>query len=262
MDNSVIRIEVLRIIQNYNENIRDYNNNMRDLIGIYNTILEDRINDTTQNRIQPHRWLNINREDTINNNIWSDYLVQFRSRQPPIQRPINNTDLQDVMVRPTSEQVILATEIITWSADISQNSCPITLENFTEGQSICRIRFCEHMFQTVGLMRWFESHVRCPVCRYDIREFIRLNQESEESEESEELDSYTYNDNILDSSLNLINNYSTSSESPPINLSNMLRNLISTELNRSVPIVNNSVNDFFYSLNIPIEMDISYSNLS
>ena len=122
------------------------------------------------------------------------------------------------------------------------------------------------MFQTVGLMRWFETHVRCPVCRYDIREFNRLNEESEEleeSEESEELDSYTYNDNnILDSSLNLINNYSSSSESPPINLSNMLRNLISTELNRSVPIVNNSVNDFFYSLNIPIEMDISYSNLS
>jgi hypothetical protein len=92
-------------------------------------------------------------------------------------------------------------------------------------------------------MRWFESHVRCPVCRYDIREFNRYNEESE------------YNDNITDGSSNIINESTT-------NLSNILRNLISTELNRTVPIVNNSMNDLFYSLNIPFEMDISYSNLS
>jgi len=244
MDNSVIRIEILRVIQNYNENIRDYNNNMRDLISIYSTMIQERVsnNSTTQNQNNvTTRLLNPNRIIPINNNIWSDYLLQFRS-QPPIQ--LSNTDLEDVIVRPTSEEIILATEIITWSEDISQNSCPITLENFTEGQSICRIRTCEHLFQTVGLMRWFETHTRCPVCRYDIREFNQSN------DESEELDSY--NDNIVDSSSN---QYSS-------NLSNILRNLITTELNRSVPLVNNSVNDLFYSFNIPIEMDISYSNLS
>jgi len=238
MDNSVIRVEVLRMIQNYNENIRDYNNNMREMLRIYNTMIQSRpMNNDSINFWNPSGLF------VPTNNIWSDYPVQFRSTQPPIQRPINNTDLEDIVVRPTSEQIILATEIINWSADISQNSCPITLEHFTEGQSICRIRTCEHIFQTAGLMRWFESHVRCPVCRYDIREFNRYNEESE------------YNDNITDGSSNIINESTT-------NLSNILRNLISTELNRTVPIVNNSMNDLFYSLNIPFEMDISYSNLS
>jgi len=254
MDNSVIRVEILRVIQNYNENIRDYNNNMKDMIAIYNTMIQET---SVMNRNQSNRSLHPMNIVPINNNIWSDYLLQFRSTQPPIQRPINNTHLEDIVVRPTSEQIILATEIITWTDDISQNSCPITLEHFTEGQSICKIRFCQHMFQTVGLMRWFDRHVGCPVCRYDIREFNRYT----ESEESEELDSYSYNDTILDSSLNLINEHSNSNTSSRINLSNILRNLISSELNRSVPLVNNSMNDLFYSFNIPIEMDISYSNL-
>jgi len=255
------------MIENYNENIRQYNNNMRDLITVYSSTIQD--SRETNHSIWNHsnRANQTNQPIIINTpinsesrptNRWSDYLFQFRSANP-IQ--LNNTDFENVIIRPTSQQIILATEIIIWSEDFSQNSCPITLEQFTEGQTICRIRTCGHAFQTIGLMRWFERNVRCPVCRYDIREFNSMNEleEVEELEESSELENIIDSiDNYSNEDLRIQNQPSTTSTT---NLSNMLRNLISNELNRNVPTVNNTVNDILYSLNIPIEMDISYSNI-
>jgi len=78
---------------------------------------------------------------------------------------------QDVVVRPTEEQIDRALRMINYSVNsenISTN-CPITLENFEEGQPICQIINCGHCFSEAAIKNWFRSHVRCPVCRYDIR---------------------------------------------------------------------------------------------
>ena len=48
-------------------------------------------------------------------------------------------------------------------------SCPITLETFNDNDTVTQIMGCGHIFDPSGINIWFQSNVRCPVCRYDIR---------------------------------------------------------------------------------------------
>ena len=50
-------------------------------------------------------------------------------------------------------------------------SCPIAREVFLPEQEVSQIIHCGHIFENEQLQRWFQSNVRCPVCRYDIREY-------------------------------------------------------------------------------------------
>ena len=79
----------------------------------------------------------------------------------------------DVVVRPTQNQIDNATERITYSIEDNHTSisCPITLEEFQEGDALCRIKHCAHLFREQSINDWFRSNVRCPVCRYDIRTY-------------------------------------------------------------------------------------------
>jgi hypothetical protein len=79
-----------------------------------------------------------------------------------------------VTVRPTQEQIDTATETLMYR-DLSgntQTTCPIDMSEFTEDDDIMRIRHCGHIFREENLTRWFETNVACPVCRYDIRNYI------------------------------------------------------------------------------------------
>ena len=51
------------------------------------------------------------------------------------------------------------------------NSCPITLEPFQENEAVTMIKYCGHLFKTDEINQWFETNVRCPVCRYDLRNY-------------------------------------------------------------------------------------------
>ena len=84
----------------------------------------------------------------------------------------NPSNLQDVIVRPTANQLNAALETMTYAQSARSHSrCPITLEDFVEGEQVTRIRPCGHVFQTQSIRNWFSNRVRCPVCRYDIREY-------------------------------------------------------------------------------------------
>ena len=81
-------------------------------------------------------------------------------------------DMTPVPVFPSTRQVVNATEILRFG-DIDEplnESCPITMENFTENESVCRIKHCKHIFKERALYNWFVEHVGCPVCRFDIRD--------------------------------------------------------------------------------------------
>lgn len=62
-------------------------------------------------------------------------------------------------------------ELLIFDSSNSELSptCPISMANFTEGQTIHRIRGCGHIFTPYHLHRWFQNHTTCPVCRYDVR---------------------------------------------------------------------------------------------
>ena len=94
--------------------------------------------------------------------------------------------MNDVVVRPTNEQITVATEILPFVSSETHNntSCPITLEEFIDGESVQRIRNCGHIFREGAIADWFSRNVRCPICRYDIRTYV----EPEIGEQIQEID--------------------------------------------------------------------------
>lgn len=82
------------------------------------------------------------------------------------------TFLDPVNVTPTSEQIENATETILFGTfDTNQVSCPIDLGLFVTNEQVIRIKHCGHIFRHNNLISWFNSSCRCPICRYDIREY-------------------------------------------------------------------------------------------
>lgn len=119
------------------------------------TLNEDRHN-STRNRILTEDRTNIFQIDALSELITNQL-----------------ANLQDVPVYPTNEQIEIATE--DYIFDVNNNNtnerCPITMDTFEEGDELCRIKPCGHLFKKDALLTWFQTNVRCPVCRYDIREY-------------------------------------------------------------------------------------------
>ena len=81
--------------------------------------------------------------------------------------------LQPVEIYPTQSQIESATRRVRY-CDISRpinTQCPISMDEFNDNDMVTVIRHCGHTFHTEHLMSWFRSNCRCPVCRYDIREY-------------------------------------------------------------------------------------------
>lgn len=72
--------------------------------------------------------------------------------------------------RLTISQVYEATTEMTYHR--SENTvtvCPISLDEFQEGDHIVKIRYCGHIFMPIALYSWLNINSHCPVCRYDLR---------------------------------------------------------------------------------------------
>ena len=82
--------------------------------------------------------------------------------------------LQPIAIFPTQSQIETATRRVLYRDIISplNVSCPILQQNFENDSIVSVIRHCGHIFNTDELNVWFETSCRCPVCRYDIREYI------------------------------------------------------------------------------------------
>ena len=100
-----------------------------------------------------------------------------RNRVNPLEEFDLNMELfgnflnSTVVVRPTQEQIRAASTVRIFS-DIPNplnTTCPICREYFTPDEEVTQL-FCGHIFSTSDINRWFESHVRCPMCSVDIRE--------------------------------------------------------------------------------------------
>jgi hypothetical protein len=80
---------------------------------------------------------------------------------------------QPIDVFPTPTQIETATRTVRYCDIVSpiNRSCPISLENFDDNDIVTVIRFCGHIFNRDELNTWFRSNCRCPVCRYDIRNY-------------------------------------------------------------------------------------------
>lgn len=84
----------------------------------------------------------------------------------------------NIIIRPTDEQIQQACRHIRYG-DIENplsECCPISLEPFDEDDNVRQILHCSHIFNNNQLQEWFQTNVRCPVCRYDIRNYNCVEQ--------------------------------------------------------------------------------------
>jgi hypothetical protein len=73
----------------------------------------------------------------------------------------------------TQTQIEAATRIVRYSDILNPNNttCPISLTSFNDSDYVTIIRHCGHIFNTTEFNTWFRSNCRCPICRYDIRNY-------------------------------------------------------------------------------------------
>jgi len=175
--------------QNSDRNVYyDYNNPINpEIYNEFNTFnnLYNRRNplgnfDISYNNI----YRNYNSNNTVNNIPQNNDLSNFLSNF------LNST----VVVRPTNDQIQNASRIVRYG-DIDNplsQSCPISLDEFNDDDQIRQLLPCGHLFHQNQFQEWFENNVRCPVCRYDIRNYRPLSRRntptnigSEQSNESQ-----------------------------------------------------------------------------
>lgn len=198
------------VVYDYNENMRyhssmmeTYQQNVSTSLGLLNTIIQH-INYSDRNwsedRIPSHM------DQTYQNTNWRYRSREFQ-REHEEQRntqlsetditsliylflsPLNNnTNLQanSAPVPLTEQQITDATETVPYQSSMTERRCPISLEDFVENEEICRICGCGHIFKKSPLLRWFQTQTRCPVCRFNLRDFVHnVNQNSPNSTGSE-----------------------------------------------------------------------------
>jgi len=168
-------------------------------------------------------------------------------------------EMTPVLVRPTDRQIRESTQLVRFGniIDPQNSNCPISLERFNAQQLVTRIIFCGHIFSTNELQMWFETNVRCPLCRFDIREhrnqvsrnnLSNVNEE-ENSSISSEINSQSYpeppppsqeettNENIEDNDEEIYNNLSRNVDnllSVSDEIANNLTTNITNELTRTL----------------------------
>ena len=201
------------LIYSYNQVMRGYNDNIYTMANILRDCVEapleqNRMRNRSRNAPLPRRlrtppsapiYTNtttnaLPNQPNFTNIPFFTYLF-YPDRMPPFS---------DVVVRPTEEEINNATEIVTYSSNDNHvnTSCPITLDEFQEGDVLCKIKNCSHLFRETSIHDWFQTNVRCPVCRYDIR--TGQTDMSNNNITLPVTDASTNNVNTLDQSIDLL----------------------------------------------------------
>ena len=145
----------INLLINYN-NILNTNNRQQ------NSVRHNNNNNNNNNRQNSNRQHSNSRHNNNNETSLPNFIYRF---------------LEPIEIFPTQTQIEIATRVARFGDIVTplNNSCPITLENFNENDQVLVIRHCSHIFSRSGLSSWFRSNCRCPVCRYDIRNYASNN---------------------------------------------------------------------------------------
>ena len=95
---------------------------------------------------------------------------------------ILNATMNDspVRVRPSVAQIRRATRTLLFRdiSNTTQTICPIDRELLHAEDTVLQIIHCDHFFRDTNLRRHFRGNTRCPLCRYDIRDYIPTLEET------------------------------------------------------------------------------------
>jgi hypothetical protein len=186
---------------NYISNLNDNNTNIRNLLIQILQSQNRRTNERRGGRVNQHNDLGriyLNNTPYIIDNVREYRLPSNRNSRNDASNAnfsrLLQSFFQPVEVYPTQSQIESATRRAIYCDIVSpkNRSCPISLDNFEDNETVTVIRQCGHIFRTEELNTWFLSHCNCPVCRYDIRDY-NSNASSEffQSNESESSSAYS-----------------------------------------------------------------------
>ena len=219
----------------YNENTRQINNYHDSITG-----LNEANNNIRATLIQ---MLNVNGPRRAAATPASSYFREFTLPLNTLtNRNNNNYSLENffspVEVYPTQSQIEVATRRVRYCDIVSpiNRSCPISLENFEDSELVSVIRQCNHIFKTEELHTRFRSNCRCPVCRYDIRNYNTntttssyfQEQDSSGNTVIERRNTETLNERIISNVLQSFLNEPSGQVSPRNNLTDASGNIAET----------------------------------
>jgi hypothetical protein len=285
--NNTLTNEQQRLINIYIQQYNLTNSHIEHLLDILDEIRSNIFNILSAN--QPRRMRTIRPTRTSRqNNIYYDYTRPINpniynqnmnrnvggnnnnnrnvSRQQPsvnLSNELSNFFLSfldsSVPIRPTQLQIENASRLVRYSTienPLSEN-CPISLERFTNDQMVRQLNPCGHLFCQASFQQWFENNVRCPVCRYDIRNYHSTEQNMDENRPSN--DNIPSNENRQTNNVNVEDvNENSSQEQEQINNVSINRDPetsqidnITFDITTNTEIGSNVINRLFQSLLSP-----------
>lgn len=231
------------ILLRYNNTISQYQDNMGSLISIFRRLVPQ---ETSVPRSRPPQ---------AQPNPTTFYYTWAPDNQPAFE---------NVVVSPSQEEIERATINNHYDTEDPpiNTRCPITLDHFIGGDSVTTIHYCGHTFGSTAFTSWFRTNVRCPVCRYDIREY-RERASGDRSNSQRDTSDISNNMN------NTQPEPETSTEVPPTiqglgqnDITRMIQTLISESLTTTLQDINvqtqNEPATFMFDFNFPsINRDLS-----
>lgn len=164
-----------RYTNEYQENMRLYHQNIAQMNRVSQSIIRN------IGALQPPRepaYFASTRETPVPSHV-RNFLQQngFGMELQGFSIPIRPATIsEEASSYPNVSQVIAGTDRFRYGSDtidrVNDTRCPISLEDFTIGEELCEIRHCGHIFKWSALRSWFSRNSHCPVCRYDIRQYV------------------------------------------------------------------------------------------
>jgi hypothetical protein len=150
MERRRLEIDIVNnAIEEYNRNQLHYNRNTERFISILNILVERPITPLPATRTIPRR--------RTTNSLTSPLFTNI----PISSAAATSTGL-------TNAEIQEHTQTVQYTVDMQEVVCPISYENFEEGEQILKINHCGHIFKIDPIMRWFRQNKRCPVCRHQL----------------------------------------------------------------------------------------------
>jgi hypothetical protein len=265
---------IAQLMRDYIENMNDYHSNLRHFIQLLERVSpsdeRDRnnlpvrpTNDDTTTIPSSHTRRYFNRAAGTTGTAAGTTGTALYTLFPTTMRQHIQEYMEDVVVRPTQLQIENAVENFNYdpTGGIIDGRCPISLEDFVEGEPLSRIRHCQHVFKPHALNDWFSRNVHCPVCRYDIRETVIPVVNTVEIGIG--IDA---NDDTINSASSTTQSNANTESSTPNDVNNTRHPLIQTLGNALHTFIQNEVenngymNEFMYTFDIPL-FDLSTNHL-
>ena len=81
---------------------------------------------------------------------------------------------EPVPVRPSARALEQGTTITVLETD-TEGLCAVCQDSMNTGATVRKINYCSHQFHRTCIDIWFQTHVRCPTCRHDIRDNVHVS---------------------------------------------------------------------------------------